>query len=176
MSNLTKVSIKNLWTHDPEHHKLVVDPQNYLVLAGVSIEEDVITVGFEEDPSEQFSKTFYFYNKNYEEVLDLVRKALPVLEVAKRVDNALIKLYDEVYSVEYCGGFTCVADLLLMDIDDYYNDAKKGGHSISDYTTYMTYSYLENAWDHYSDLGVFLEDRKKVDAFLESQYRLHKEI
>ena len=53
---------------------------------------------------------------------------------------------------------------------------KKGGHSISDYTTYMTYSYLENSWDHQSDLGVFLEDERCVDAFLESQYQKNKEI
>ena len=108
-------NVFDLWTHDSEISKLVLSPSNYNILASVSQEEGKFYVGFEFDPSEQFSPTFEF--ETYEEVLVLVRKALFVLEVAKRTDNALINLYHEVYSVEYCGGFDCVADLLLMDID-----------------------------------------------------------
>jgi hypothetical protein len=172
MGNLT---ITNLWTHDPECHKLVLDPKNYKVIASVQCESPVqFHVGFEEDPSEQVGKHFSFME--YSEVRYFVLKVLPILEVAKRVDDELKDLLKSVYGIKYSGGFVHVVDAFLDDIEDHFYDAEANNNSILDSITYLTFEYLENAWDHQENLGVFLEDERCVDAFLETQYQKNKEF
>ncbi len=161
-------TLTDLWAHDPELSKLVLDTSNYKILASVSQEDDKFYVGFELDPSEQFSSTFEF--ETYEEVLRFASKVLPILEVAKRTDNDLISLYKEVYSIEYNGSFFNTVDAFFDDINAFFNETEYFLDNIS----YNVYSYCENAWDHQPNLGVFLEDERCVNAFLESQYQKNK--
>ena len=165
-------NVFDLWTHDPEFSKLVLDTSNYKILASASQEDGKFYVGFEEDPSEQFSPYFEF--ETYEEVLNFASKVLPVLEAAKRTDNDLIALYKEVYAIEYKGSFFNTTDALFDDINAFFGDTKSNDVSSLDNISYNVYSYCENAWDHQPNLGVFLEDERCVNAFLESQYQKNK--
>lgn len=173
MGNVSPLfNLFDLWAHDSEISKLVLNTSNYNVLASVSQEDGKFYVGFELDPSEQFSPNFEF--ETYEEVLAFTSKILHVLEVAKRTDNDLISLYKEVYAIEYKGSFFNTTDALFDDINAFFGDTKSNDVSFLDNISYNVYSYCENAWDHQPNLGVFLEDERCVNAFLESQYQKNK--
>lgn len=158
------------------YRKLVLDASNYSILASVKKEESSrYSVHFELDPSKQISQLYSC--KTYKDVLNFASKVLPILEVAKRTDDALINLYFDTWGIIYKGAFNSI-------VDHYFNALILDSISLNDIVN-LTFEFLKTYWENEhldsrlkltNNYGVFIENEFMVEQFLQEQYEKNKDM